>query len=183
MCDNPIVVRVFRIGSTERRARALELFFVRVLDGLLRRGLVCGAFCDGLLVGVCAMVPPGNCRPKFAEMLSMLPSLVAGNRAGTVLRLTRWVGKWAHRDLAEPHWHLGPVAVDPGLQGQGIGTALLTACCSRLNDHSTVSYLETDRYKTVRFYRKFGFDVIAEAEVLGVPTWFMSRPGAGSTHS
>jgi hypothetical protein len=44
-----------------------------------------------------------------------------------------------------------------------------------------VSYLETDRYKNVRFYRKFGFDVIAEAEVLGVPTWFMSRSGVGST--
>jgi predicted N-acetyltransferase YhbS len=82
----------------------------------------------------------------------------------------------AHRDLAEPRWHLGPVAVEPRLQGQGIGTALLTACCSYLNDHAMVSYLETDKYENVCFYRKFGFDVIAEDEVLGVPTWRMSRP-------
>ena len=44
-----------------------------------------------------------------------------------------------------------------------------------------VSYLETDKYQNVRFYRKFGFEVIAQAEALEVPTWFMSRPGIGST--
>jgi GNAT superfamily N-acetyltransferase len=183
MCDNPIIIRVFRISDTERRVRTLDHFFVPVLGGLYHRGLICGAFRDGSLVGVYGMVPPGNCRPKLVEVLGMLPSLVAGNRADRILRIKRWVGEWAHRDLAEPHWHLGPVAVEPRLQGQGIGTALLSACCSRLNDHSMVSYLETDKYKNVHFYRKFGFDVSAEAEVLGVPTWFMSRPGIGSTHS
>jgi GNAT superfamily N-acetyltransferase len=183
MCDNPIIIRVFRISGTERRVLTLERLFVPVLCGLYHRGLVCGAFCDGSLVGVCGMVPPGNCRPKLVEVLSMLPSLLAGNRVDTILRIKRSAGEWAHRDLAEPHWHLGPVAVEPRLQGQGIGTALLTACCSRLNEHSIVSYLETDKYKNVHFYRKFAFDVIAEAEVLGVPTWFMSRPAIGSTHS
>jgi GNAT superfamily N-acetyltransferase len=183
MCDNPIIIRVFRISGTERRARVLERFFVPVLGGLCQRGLVFGAFCDGSLVGVCGMVPPGKCQPKLPEVLGMLPSLVAGNCADTILRIKRWIGEWAHRDLAEPHWHIGPVAVEPKLQGQGIGTALLTTCCSRLNDLSMVSYLETDKRKNVGFYRKLGFDVVAEAEVLGVPTWFMSRPGVGSTHS
>jgi hypothetical protein len=55
MCDNPIIIRVFRISDTERRVRALERFFVSILRGLHQRGLVCGAFCDGSLVGVCGM--------------------------------------------------------------------------------------------------------------------------------
>ena len=46
-----------------------------------------------------------------------------------------------------------------------------------------LSYLETDKYKNVSFYREFGFNIIAEVEVLGVPTWFMSRPGVGSAPS
>jgi ribosomal protein S18 acetylase RimI-like enzyme len=181
MCDNPIIIRVFRITERERRARALERFFVPVLAGLLRRGVVCGAFCDGSLVGVCGIAPPGNCQPHLLEVLGMLPSLAAGTGAGTIVRIKRWVDEWARRDPAEPHWHLGPVAVDPRFQGQGIGTALLTTSCSRLSDHSMVSYLETDKYQNVRFYRKFGFEVIAQAEALEVPTWFMSRPGIGST--
>ena len=44
-----------------------------------------------------------------------------------------------------------------------------------MDDLSMLSYLETDKYENVRFYRKLGFDVVAEAEVLGVPNWFMSR--------
>jgi len=183
MCDNPIIKSVFRISDTERRTQALERFFVPVLGGLYQRGVIGGAFCDGSLVGVCGMVPPGNCRPKALEMLGMLPRVVAGNRIETILRILGWVREWARRDLAEPHWHLGPIAVDPRLQGHGIGTALLTAWCSRINDHSMLSYLETDKYKNVPFYRKFGFNVIAEVEVLGVLTWFMSRPGVGSAPS
>ena len=183
MCDNPIIIRVFRISDTDRRARALERFFVLVVGGLHQRGLVCGAFRGRALVGVCCMAPPGNCRPKLLEVLGMLPSLATGNRLHTILRIKQWVGEWASHDLAEPHWHFGPLAVDPRLQGQGIGTALLTACCSGMTDHSTVFYLETDKYKNVLFYRKFGFDIIAEAEVLGVPTWYMSRPGVDTAHS
>jgi len=88
----------------------------------------------------------------------------------------RWVGEWARRDPAEPHWHLGPVAVDSHLQGQGIGSAMLVDFCARMDDERALSYLETDKSENVRFYQKFGFTVIAEAEILGVPNWFMSRP-------
>ena len=40
----------------------------------------------------------------------------------------------------------------------------------------TLSYLETDKFENIAFYQKFGFTVFAEAEVLNVPNWFMSRP-------
>jgi ribosomal protein S18 acetylase RimI-like enzyme len=175
MCDNPAIVRVFHITDADRRARALERFFGPVLAGLHQRGVICGAFLEGSLVGVCAMARPTFCRPTMFEKLDMVPSVVFRNPAGTTLRVITWAGEWARRDLAEPHWHLGPVAVDPQLQGQGIGTAMLTAICSRMDDLSMLSYLETDKYENVRFYRKLGFDVVAEAEVLGVPNWFMSR--------
>ncbi len=186
MCDNPANVRAFRITDTERRARALERFFVPVLGGLHQRGSIYGAFREGSLVGVCGMARPALCRPTLLETFGIVPSMALGNPAGTVLRVMAWAGEWARRDLTEPHWHLGPVAVDPQLQGQGIGTARLTAFCSRMDALSMLSYLETDRYENVRFYRKLGFDVVAEAEVLGVPNWFMSRPSgtaaSRSTH-
>jgi ribosomal protein S18 acetylase RimI-like enzyme len=87
-----------------------------------------------------------------------------------------WGGEWARRDPAEPHWHLGPVAVDPDSQGQGIGGAMLADFCARMDGHGALVYLETDKSENVRFYEKFGFAVAAQGEVLGVPNWFMSRP-------
>lgn len=35
--------------------------------------------------------------------------------------------------------------------------------------------LETDKPENVRLYKRFGYHVTAEAEVLGVTSWFMTR--------
>jgi ribosomal protein S18 acetylase RimI-like enzyme len=175
MCDNPANVRAFRIPDAERRCRALARFFGPVLRGLYQRGLIFGAFRDGTLMGVYGMARPGHCQPTALEKLSVVPAVVLGNPAGTALRVLRWAGEWARRDPAEPHWHLGPVAVDSHLQGQAIGGAMLEAFCARMDDRRALAYLETDKRENVGFYRKFGFTVVAGAEVMGVPNWFMHR--------
>jgi|SRR5215469_2378174 len=178
MSNNPANIRAFGIDS-KHRSRALERFFVPVLNGLYLRGAVLGAFCNGTLVGVCGMARPGMCQPTMVEKLRILPSVVFGNPLGTPLRVVQWTGAWARRDLTEPHWHLGPVAVDPQLRGQGIGTAMMHAFCTFMQECRSLSYLETDKAENVGFYQKFGFTVVGEAEVLGVPNWFMSRPAEG----
>jgi len=175
MRDNPANVNTFRIRDADRRCRALTRFFVPVLHGLYQRGLILGAFRDGSLVGVCGMARPGLCQPTSLEKLSVIPSVVFGNPLGTPMRLLKWAGEWARRDLAEPHWHLGPVAVDSHFQGHGIGGAMMADSCARMDDCGALSYLETDKFDNVRFYRKFGFTVTAEAKILTVPNWFMSR--------
>lgn len=182
MCNNPANLRAFGIRDTERRCCTLERFFTPVLQGLYHRGLIFGAFRDSALVGVCGMARPGLCQPKALEKLRVVPSVALGNPIGTPLRVLRWAAEWAHRDPVEPHWHLGPVTVDSNHQGHGIGGAMLTAFCVLVDLCQTLSYLETDKSENIRFYRKFGFTVVAEAEVLGVPNWFMSRsPGITST--
>jgi uncharacterized protein (UPF0128 family) len=40
------------------------------------------------------------------------------------------------------------------------------------------AYLETDKEFNVRFYERFGFDLIGEENVLGVQNYFMCRSGA-----
>lgn len=82
---------------------------------------------------------------------------------------------WAKRDPAECHSHFGPFAVDGHLQGQGIGTVLLADYCARIDARGELSYLETDKPENVRLYERHGWRVVDGAEVLGVPTWFMSR--------
>jgi len=87
----------------------------------------------------------------------------------------KWLGAWSKHDLEERHWHLGPVAVDAHLQGKGIGSKLMQAFCAQMDAVGEVAYLETDKESNVRFYERFGFEVVGEEEVLGVPNWFMIR--------
>lgn len=175
MRDNPSNKRVFRIPDGERRSIAMGHFFEPVLRGLCQRGLVLAAILSNRLVGICGMARPGFCQPGMVEKAGILPAAVIGNPITTPLRILKWVGEWARRDPSEPHWHLGPVAVEPLLQGQGIGTAMLNAFCDVVDGTDAPAYLETDRNENVRLYQRFGFNVVESVEVLGVPNWFMWR--------
>ena len=87
---------------------------------------------------------------------------------------------WGTLDPKEPHSHLGPLAVDAHLRGRGIGTQILHSYCRRLDEAKLTGYLETETQDNVRLYTRFGFKVIAEQRVIGVPNWFMRRPSEGS---
>lgn len=52
----------------------------------------------------------------------------------------------------------------------------MTAFCAQMDARGMLSYLETDKAENVGFYRRFGFGVIGEGNVLGLRNWFMSRP-------
>lgn len=59
------------------------------------------------------------------------------------------------RDLRpEAHVHLGPLAVDAHLQGQGIGSLIVQEHCRRLDSAREVGYLETDKRENVGFYER-----------------------------
>lgn len=175
MRDNPSNVTVFRIPDGERRSIAMGRFFVPVLRGVYQRGFVLGAIRFNRLVGICGIARPGFCQPDVIEKIKVVPAAVIGNPVTTPVRILNWVGEWARRDPSEPHWHLGPVVVEPSLRGQGIGTAMLKAFCMIVDGTGAHAYLETDKSENVRLYQRFGFTVVESAEVLEVPNWFMSR--------
>jgi predicted N-acetyltransferase YhbS len=102
------------------------------------------------------------------------PTLVALG-PGPAARVGKWLSTWARHDPAEPHLHLGPLAVDAPLQRQGIGTTIMHEHCRRADAAGEVSYLETDKAENVTFYERFGYSVIGEESVLDVSNWFMRR--------
>ena len=176
MRDNPI--HVAAIGADpRRRERTLRRLFGALLEALAWPVLVARRP-DGTIVGVCGMPPPGACQPTGRQRLRALRHLPAVLATGprAAVRVARWQATWAARDPAERHWHLGPVAVDAGLQGLGIGSRLLEQFCARVDTTGEAAYLETDKPINVRFYDRFGFAVIGQQEVLGTPNWFMRRP-------
>jgi len=174
MRDNPLHVAAFGDNPEERGGRLLRLFN-SVLPMALSKGVVLGAFDNQTLVGVAGMLPPGRCQPSTMDKLALVPRIVPAVGGGAFARVSRWTEIWARHDLREPHWHLGPVAVDAHLQGRGIGTRLLMEYCARLDRLGTVGYLETDTARNVAFYNRFGFETVGSVPVLGIPNWFMMR--------
>jgi ribosomal protein S18 acetylase RimI-like enzyme len=175
MRDNPLHVAAFG-SDPERRVLALtRLFtaFFSVFEGQEPFGLRRG----GRLVAATGVGPPGSCpnRPTAGQRLRFTPT-VLGLGPRTAARMGSWMKTWADHDPDEPHSHLGPLAVDAQLQGQGIGTVLLREYCRRLDAAGQTGYLETDKAENVRFYERGGFEVAGEAEVIGVRNWFMGRP-------
>jgi GNAT superfamily N-acetyltransferase len=178
MRDNPLHVAAYG-EDPSRRLRCHERLMRGLFDGFPAQQPICASR-DGTLLGVTGVAPVATCQPTAGQRLRLLPTLLAlGPR--TAVRVGRWFSAWARRDPDEAHVHLGPLAVDAHLQGQGIGSLIIQEHCRRLDQAGEVGYLETDKPENVRFYERFGFEVIAEEPVLGVPNWFMRRsPRAGA---
>ena len=170
MHENPL--HLAALGEDlSRRVEVMNRAFGVLLAAPTRS--VLGAWHGDRLVGIAAHTSSRHCQPDRGQRLRLPIVLVrSGSRAP---RLLRWLAAWGRRDPGTPHSHLGPVAVDPLLHGQGVGSRLLAAYVGGLDVRAETGYLETDKPENVRLYRRFGFDVVAQADVLGVPNWFMLR--------
>lgn len=171
MRDNPIHQAAMGRDSLVRM-RTLERFFGRLLP-LMRQAPICARRGD-VIVGVLGMAPPGTCQPPPRHVACIAPAILRAGPARPVQTL-RWIQEWNKRDPKERHWHLGPIAVEPALQGLGIGSRMMERFAGRMDAVGDAAYLKTDKAENVRFYERFGFEAIEEAMVLHKPNWFMRR--------
>lgn len=172
MADNPLHVAAYG-RSVERRVRAHRRLVAAGLEVIDAVDLICLEE-GSRVVAAAGIGRPGACRPTTRQRLALMPTLAT---LGPVVggRVMRWLGTWVGHDPSAIHSHIGPVAVRKESQGRGLGTALLQAVVGRLDAAGVAGYLETDRGQNVRFYQRQGFAVVAQADVLGVPNWFMWR--------
>jgi ribosomal protein S18 acetylase RimI-like enzyme len=133
-----------------------------------------GARRGDCVLAVAAFQPPGHCvgnmLPPETRKLNQ-PDPDASD-------LDRWLysgSVLAAHDLAETHWHVGPVAVEPGFQGRGLGRAVMKLLCDRFDERGELAWLETDKPENVTFYVSLGFEVTEEVPMLSARFWFMRR--------
>jgi GNAT superfamily N-acetyltransferase len=172
MRDNPMHVAAFG-PDPDRRYRAIHRLFTALFAHQRGNEPICVRE-DGVIVAVTGAIGGGHCRPGPGQAVRMLPAM-AGLGPRTSVRTVRWLRGWAAHHPREPHVHLGPLAVDAHRQGEGIGSVLLAEHARRLDAAGAVGFLETDKPENVRFYARQDYVVVAEAEVIGVPCWFMRR--------
>jgi ribosomal protein S18 acetylase RimI-like enzyme len=172
MRDNPIHVAAW--GDDPRHRLKVSERMFRALLAVLSHPPI-AAWRGRHAVGVVGMSAPGVCPLALRQVMRMLPRQRPLGPAD-MRRTLSWLNVWRECDPDEPHWHLGPVAVEPGLQGMGIGGQMMEEFGRRMDRERAVAYLETDKLRNVVFYERFGFETMDERTVLGVPNWFMRRP-------
>lgn len=166
---NPLHVEAFGARQLVRN----EAFFRMGLR--LMKGPKMAAMDGSRLVGVIHWVSSPACQHSAGTKLRLVPSMMRNLGVRSASRVVVWLAAWARLDPAEPHLHLGPIGVDPAVQGRGIGHRMMESYCQALDHAGVRGYLETDRPENVNFYRWFDFEMATTHSVLGVPNYFMCR--------
>ncbi len=151
----------------------LEMLY-SAFGGMLTDARVAGVRRGKSVLGVAAALEPGLCIDSMLPVRVRTldepsPDASDGERflySGSVM---------AAYDLPEPHWHVGPVGVEPGFQGMGLGRAAMRHLCEEFDQHHRLAWLETDKPENVRFYIGLGFEVVEEVPMLSSRFWFMRR--------
>jgi ribosomal protein S18 acetylase RimI-like enzyme len=79
---------------------------------------------------------------------------------------------------ARPHHYLGVIAIDPDMQGEGMGATLIRAFCG-LADGDPASAgvaLDTSNPENLSWYARFGFTVLGSGSVGSATVWSLFRP-------
>jgi ribosomal protein S18 acetylase RimI-like enzyme len=82
------------------------------------------------------------------------------------------------RTVPERHLFLDLLAVQPNCQGQGVGGKLLQSRLAKCDLEQLPCYLETETEGNVRFYQRYGFNVVNKGQVpdSDLTIWAMLRP-------
>jgi len=142
--------------------------------GTLPQARMAGVRRLNCVLGVAAAAQPGHCYASLLppESRTLDPPPPEATDTDRFIHLGSVV---ADHDLAEPHWHVGPVGVEPGFQGMGMGRAAMTLLCEEFDQHGRLAWLEADKPENVLFYEGLGFEVVEEVSVLSARQWFMRR--------
>jgi len=70
----------------------------------------------------------------------------------------------------ESCWYLPLIAVDPAHQGSGIGSELMKAAMSRIDEDGLPSYLESSNPRNISLYERYGYEVMGQIKIGDAPT-------------
>lgn len=165
MLNNPMHIAVFQ-GNGEKERLDIEKMFQDLLSTL--PGIVFLAKEENKITGVMRMT-------SCAGRKSGDESQELNDENDLRARQAFWHSEWGNQDPREQHWHLGPIGVLPDYRGMGVGSRLMARFCKEVDRCAAKAFLETDLDENVRFYEKFGFEVVFEKTIFRVPNRFMAR--------
>jgi ribosomal protein S18 acetylase RimI-like enzyme len=174
--DDPVWKKVF-IGIRPEQTQSM---FEVPIHYCLRYGQVYATSenLEGLITWV-----PGNLADMTPWQLLRSGAIWAGLSSGVrlalrmqpIFRPTDADRKANMKD--SPYLYLPILGVAPAFQGQGLGSRLLSALVAESDRAGVSIYLETETESNVRWYGKYGFEIIKQIilPLIELPVWEMVR--------
>jgi GNAT superfamily N-acetyltransferase len=140
-----------------------------IADPAARRAIFPGYFrlqvAYAMTVGLVHTTPGRDAVALWLPAGPGVPGPLASCRQRLAAATAPWTGRFAvfdqaleaHHPAGVPHQHLTILAVRPGRQGRGIGTALLTARHRDLDLDGTAAYLEASSPRARDLYLRHGY--------------------------
>ena len=115
-------------------------------------------------------VPPDKWKTPAGDTLRLLPAYfrLSGRRLPRLLKLVTAMEK-RHAQAEEPHWYIPFIGTDPGHQGKGLGSALLSHVLARADEEGRPAYLEATSPRNQLLYHRHGFEPVDELRVADCP--------------
>jgi ribosomal protein S18 acetylase RimI-like enzyme len=112
--------------------------------------------------GGAALWLPPNVHPNENAMTALIE-----RTAPTKIQkeITRVFEKMENYHPKEPHWYLPLIGVDPFLQGNGIGSALMKHALVACDRENKFAFLESTNLRNVPLYERHGFEVLGNIQV------------------
>ena len=126
------------------------------------------------LTGAALTLPPGKWRVPART------TLLHGSAFGVHLPRAARMGatmEWRHaREIRGPHYYVRDIGVHPGMQGKGLGSALMRPTLDRCDREGLPAYIEASSERSAALYERLDFKYVKELRVGGSPPlWLMIR--------
>jgi ribosomal protein S18 acetylase RimI-like enzyme len=174
--DEPVTAAIYRNFSADKRVRALTVDFLAELSVCIRKGNPLEINEEGKIVAAAVIYPPGAYPLSKVDQGLILLKSILGNGWYDVGSWVKWLNEVDKHHPTDPHIYLEYLGVEPEYQGKGFGACLLKHLIAKADKAGVGCYLENATPRNVSFYQHFGFQVVSEMDIIGIPTWFMWRP-------
>ena len=114
----------------------------------------------GDFAAVSLWLPPGV-EPGGEATVALFKATVDTGKFGDLLDV---FGQMDEAHPSRPHWYLPWFGVDCALQGQGLGSSLMTTCLKVVDREHLPAYLDSTNPRNVSFYQRHGFEVTEQSQ-------------------
>jgi hypothetical protein len=177
--DDPFFT--FTIPNVVRRASVLPWLFAKIIRYGISYGQV---FTTPSVEGTAIWLGPQKPTLKLTGVLQtgmfLFPLKLNWREFQRSTRLSNYADQLHKKSIKGRHWYLYELGIEPALQGQGIGRALLQPVLAQADKNRLICYLDTYNERNISFYGRIGFVVAnhGQASPDSPPVWAMLREPA-----